>query len=139
MALKLTLKPGEKMILGGAVITNAGARCELIVENEVPVLRQKNIMNEKQADSPARRIYFVVQLMYVDEKNLATHHNLYWQLVREFIMAAPSAVPIIDVINEHIVNRDYYRALKAARKLINYEREAIESAKQRSQNIRRCG
>ncbi len=139
MALKLTLKPGERMILGGAVVTNAGGRCELIVENEVPILRQKNIMSQKEADSPARRIYFVVQLMYIDEQNIVSHHNLYWQLVREFIQAAPSAVGIIDAISEHIVNRNYYKALKTARKLIAYEQEAIESAKQCRQNLRKCG
>ncbi len=139
MALKLTLRPGERMILGGAVVTNAGGRCELIVENEVPILREKNIMREKEADTPARRIYFVVQLMYIDEQNLVTHHNLYWRLVRDFLRAAPSAIGIIDAISEHIVHRDYYKALKTARKLIAYEREAIESAKQRSQSLRKCG
>ncbi len=127
------------MILGGAVVTNAGGRCELVVENEVPILRQKNIMRESEANSPARRIYFVVQLMYIDEQNLVTHHNLYWQLVRDFLQAAPSAIGIIDAISEYIVNREYYKALKTARKLIDYEQEAIESAKQRSQSLRKCG
>jgi len=40
MALKITLKPNEKMIVGGAVITNANIRnTDLIIENNVPILR----------------------------------------------------------------------------------------------------
>ena len=43
MGLKITLKPGERMIIGGAVITNAGTKCHFIVENTVPILRDKDI------------------------------------------------------------------------------------------------
>jgi flagellar protein FlbT len=89
MALKITLKPHEKMILGGAVITNGNSKGELIIENSVPILRQKDIMSEKEANSPCRRIYFVIQLMYVDEENLVTHHNTYWKLVQSLVEAAP--------------------------------------------------
>ena len=41
MALKIILKPHEKFILGGAVITNGDAKSAFIVENDVPILREK--------------------------------------------------------------------------------------------------
>ncbi len=125
MALKITLKPRERMILGGAVITNGHARSDFIVENHAPILRQKDIMSEQDARSPCRRIYFVIQLMYVDEKNLTTYHHLYWKLVRSLVKAAPSVLDLIDQISEHILNNRYYQALKLARRLIQYEEEAI--------------
>ncbi len=125
MALKITLRPGEKMIIGGAVVTNGGAKCDLFIENEVPMLRGKNIMTQEDADSPCRRIYFVIQLMYIDTKNLALYHDQYWRLVRELIDAAPSLVGIIDAISEEIVSGRYYQALKLARELILYEEEAL--------------
>jgi flagellar protein FlbT len=72
MALKISLKSGERMILGGAVVTNGSSgSCDLIVENKVPILRQKDILTEAKADSPCRRIYLTVQLMYIDEANLS--------------------------------------------------------------------
>ena len=47
MALKITLKPNEKMIVGGAVITNGNIKnTNLIIENNVPILRQKDIISE---------------------------------------------------------------------------------------------
>lgn len=125
MALKITLKPHERLIVGGAVVTNGNARSDLLIENNVPILREKDILSEKNADSPCKRIYFVIQLMYVDEKNLAEHHTLYWKLVQDVIKAAPSMTPFTDQISEHILSNNYYQALKKAKKLIEYEQEVI--------------
>ena len=115
------------MIIGGAVITNGDSKCNLIIENKVPLLREKNILNEEEANTPARRIYFVIQLMYIDEEHLTTHHKNYWDLAAAFIQAAPSALDMIKQISEHIVSNRYYMALKLAGKLIEYEQEVIKS------------
>ena len=125
MALKITLKPHERLIVGGAVVTNGNARSDLIIENNVPILREKDILSEKNADTPCKRIYFVIQLMYVDDKNMAEHHALYWRLVRDVVKAAPSTTLLIDQISEQILHNNYYQALKKAKKLIEYEQEVI--------------
>ena len=115
------------MIIGGAVVTNGDAKCELIIENKVTLLREKDILSEEAANTPSKRIYFTIQLMYIDNENLAAHHALYWKLVKEVIEAAPSTITLIDQISEHIVNHRYYQALKIADKLIQYEQEVIRS------------
>ena len=126
MTLKITLKPQEKMILGGAVIANGNnAGCQLIIENKVPILREKDILSENDADTPCRQLYFIIQLMYIDEENLAIHQKNYWNLVNDIVKAAPSTVGLIDQINEEIVSSRCYQALKLARELIEYEQEAI--------------
>jgi flagellar biosynthesis repressor protein FlbT len=126
MALKITLKPGERMILGGAVLTNGSpGSCDLVIENKTPILRQKDILTDEKATSPCRRIYYTIQLMYIDESNLAAYHNVYWGLVKTLVRAAPSTVALIDSINEHILQRRYYQALKLTKKLIEYEQEAV--------------
>jgi flagellar biosynthesis repressor protein FlbT len=127
MALKITLRPMERLVIGGAVITNGDSKCELIIENKVPLLREKNILKEEDANTPGRRIYFTIQLMYIDEENLAAHHKEYWELVEEFVQAAPSALGMIKEISEHIVGNRYYMALKLAGKLVDYEQEVISS------------
>ena len=127
MGLKITLKPKERMIIGGAVVTNGNAKCELMIENKVTLLREKDILSEEAANTPSKRIYFTIQLMYIDNENLAAHHALYWKLVKEVIEAAPSTITLIDQISEHIVNNRYYQALKVADKLIQYEQEVIRS------------
>jgi flagellar protein FlbT len=125
MALKITLKPQERMIIGKAVITNGAGKAEFIVENNVPILRQNDILSPERANTPALRIYLAIQLMYVDEARIADHHKLYWQLVNEFIAAAPSSLHVITRINELILKEKYYEALKVAQKLIDLEQEVI--------------
>ncbi len=127
MGLKITLKPSERMIIGGAVITNGGTKTNIIVENSVPILREKDIMSVEKASSPACRIYFAIQLMYIDEANLTTHHKTYWKLVKDFLEAAPSAIALIDQISEEILSSHYYKALKYCKKLIDYEKKIINS------------
>jgi flagellar protein FlbT len=127
MALKITLKPDEKMIVGGAVISNGNTRnTDLIIENTVPVLRQKDILSEKEATSPCSRIYFVIQLMYIDEENLATYQHTYWKLVHELLDVNPKLTGHIDQMSEQILGGNYYRALKLAGELINYEQEVLK-------------
>lgn len=128
MALKITLKPNERMIIGGAVIKNGNTKCDLLIENKVPLLREKDIYGEEEANSPSRRIYFTIQLMYINEENLATYHKMYWKLVKELIDAVPTTIGLIDRISEKIVSNQYYQALKIAKELIEYEQEVISRA-----------
>jgi flagellar protein FlbT len=125
MPLKITLKPYEKFILGRAVITNGDAKSVFVVENEVPILREKDILSLEAADTPCRKIYFAIQLMYVDNKNLPEYHKTFWELVKDVVEAAPSTKPILHDISENILNERYYQALKLTKKLIGYEREII--------------
>lgn len=129
MALKITLRPHEKIIIAGAVITNGGPTANLLIEKKVPVLREKEILKRENANTPASRIYFVVQLMYMDQENLPAHHKVYWTLVNDFIKAAPSALGLIDKINAHILHAHYYKALKLSRELIKYEQSIISGMK----------
>ncbi len=130
MSLKLHLKPEEKVIIGRAVIRNGSKACDITVENNVPILRQKDIMAEREADSPARRVYFAIQLMYIDSENLVDYHNRFWELVRDILAAAPSTGTHIEKISEQIVAGNYYQALKLTRKLIDYEKELLNHVKQ---------
>jgi flagellar protein FlbT len=129
MSLKLRLKPEEKVLIGKAVIKNGPRTSEFVVENNVPILRQKDIMTEQEADSPSRRVYFVIQLMYIDIEKLVEYHATYWELVHDILAAAPSTKPYIEKISEQILACDYYQALKLTRKLINYEEELLAHVK----------
>jgi flagellar protein FlbT len=125
MPLKIVLKPGERVIIGSAVLSNGKVKSELLVENKVPILRQKDIMSLKEADSPCRRIYFVIQLMYMDEGRLSEHHQTYWTLVKDLLKVSPGVLGLIDQISEQILGNRYYQALKLTRKLIEYEQEVL--------------
>ena len=132
MALKITLKPHEKFILGGAVIANGDAKSTFVLENDVPILREKDIMTLKSADTPCKKIYFAIQLMYVDGKNLAEHHKTYWELVKDVANAAPSTRQLLEEISNEILNDRHYQALKLTKKLIEYETEVVSRVRNAS-------
>jgi flagellar biosynthesis repressor protein FlbT len=131
MALKVELKPGERVIIGECVVTNADQRTRLLIEGSVPILREKDIMTAERADTPAKRIYLAVQLMYT-AREPRTHHEIYFALIREIVQAAPSMWPIIEAINNHILIGNMYKALKESAKLIAYEQELVTHAKRRA-------
>jgi flagellar protein FlbT len=121
MALKVELRPHERIIVGNCVITNTDQRARLLIDGEnVPILRERDILTPETADTPAKLVYLAVQLMYISP-DPQTQHGTYFNLVRDIVTAVPSSWPIIEAINNNILNGDLYRALKDARKLIAYE------------------
>ncbi len=131
MALKVELKPGERIILGECVITNHDQRTRLVIEGQMPILREKDILTPELADSPAKRVYLALQLMYTS-KDPRAHHEVYFALVRDILQAAPSVWPYIESINNLILTGEMYKALKQAKKLIAYEQELLSNAKRRA-------
>jgi flagellar biosynthesis repressor protein FlbT len=134
MALKVELKPGERIIIGESVVTNDDQRTRLFIQGNAPILRERDIMTPERADSPAKRIYLAVQLMYTSRDPRA-HHDIYFALVREIIQAAPSIWPYIESINNRILTGEMYKALKEAKRLIAYEQQLLDDAK-RSAGLR---
>jgi flagellar protein FlbT len=127
MALIIDLKPSERIIIGNALITNDTARTRLHIEGSAPILREKDIMREEEATTPCKRIYFTVQLMYVSPEPHKLHKT-YFSLVHDVQAAAPSSAFFFVKINDHILNDEYYKALKEAKNLMEHERELVANA-----------
>ena len=85
------------------------------------------VMQEEQADSPCKKIYFVVQLMYISDEPHKLH-ELFFDLARDVQAAAPSMSLFIANICEYIMNDDYLAALNETRSLIGYEQKIIAKA-----------
>ena len=128
MALKVELKPGERILIGETVVTNADQRTRLLIEGSSPILREKDIMTAERANTPAKRIYLAVQLMYTSREP-QRHHDTYFSLMRDIVQAAPSTWALIQAINNHILTGEMYKALKDTKKLIAYEEELLAHAK----------
>jgi flagellar biosynthesis repressor protein FlbT len=129
MALKVELKPGERVLIGECVVTNQDhQRTRLLIQGDAPILREKDILMPGNADTPAKRIYLAVQLMYTS-RNPRAQQDIYFALVRDILTAAPSVWRHIEIINGHILTGEMYKALKATKKLIDYERELLAHAR----------
>jgi flagellar protein FlbT len=127
MSLKVELKPHEKLIVGNCVITNSDQRARLFIDGRSPVLREKDILSVETADTPARRIYFAVQLMYLEDSSDRLTRD-YFALVTDLVRAAPSTTQIVDEINNEILTGQLYKALRAAKRLIQLEQDILAHA-----------
>jgi flagellar protein FlbT len=128
MALIIDLKPGEKILIGTAVITNDAQRTRLHISGEAPILREKDVMKEEEADTPCKKIYFLVQCMYL-ARNPRIYFDKYFELIREIQDAAPSTTFFFLKINEMILEGHYYKAMKDARELVSHEQELVGNVK----------
>lgn len=131
MALVIDLKPGEKILIGNAVITNDSQRTRLHIAGDSPIMREKDVMQEDEANSPCKKIYFILQCMYL-ARNPRQYHEKYFDMVRDVQQASPSCAFFFMQINEHIIEGHYYKALKSAKELIEHERELLERARKQA-------
>lgn len=129
MALRITLRDGEKMILNGAVVRAVG-RTQLCVENGAAVLRGRDVMTPDEAETPARRLYFACMMAYIDPDNLDSYREDMLVLMADLLSAfqLTEARAICTTFAEKIATNQFYRALSDCRWLIAYETEALARA-----------
>ena len=130
MALKLSLKPGERFVLNGAVVQNGDRRGVLILQNRASVLREKDIMQADEVTTPARRIYFPIMMMYLEEASAAKFYDELALRISEFMGATKNPALLAECVSasRHVLAREYYKALMAARKIVEYEEKVLNVA-----------
>lgn len=128
MALIITLKAGEKFILNRAVLS-LSKPASIIIENKASFLREKHIMREDQANTPAKRIYYLCQLCYLWEERFAELYPEIKAACLDFVKAAPSTNATVASIGSALAQRDFFRLLKFARRLMDAERRLLDVGK----------
>jgi len=118
--LRVELKPFERIVIGGSVITNSEARTSFLVDGEAPILREKDILTAATANTPVKRIYLCVQMMYLED-DIPKYQDLYMDFVRDVLEAMPSSRIEIEAASNEILSGSLYKALREIRKLMKRE------------------
>ncbi|MCP4394133.1 MAG: flagellar biosynthesis repressor FlbT [Alphaproteobacteria bacterium] len=129
MPLKISLKPNEKVLIGTAVICNGNSKSDFVVLNRVPVLREKDIITEEQADTVVKKLYFSILNMYIDPPKEKQFHKLYLLLLRQLIASDINneSIDLMVEMSRRIIEGDHYKALKLCKKLMSYEAEKLDN------------
>ena len=129
MPLNLTLKPNEKLIVNGAVVSNNSPRSvTLTFHNKAHLLQQKDVLLPEEANTPLLRTYFALQCMYLDAEGPETHRKLFMEFATE-LFAATGNAEIRNAITSalvHVGAGEFYRALSALRAALPAERKLLE-------------
>lgn len=133
MALRLTLKPNEKIIVNGCVIRNSDRRQVIMIENRADVVRDKDLLKEDEAGSPVKSVYFFIQsallrpeireeITPVIQKRLGKLVPVFHEEVTGHIFEAAN----------HISQGQYYNAMRSLKEVMNYEDRLLELISKKS-------
>ncbi|MGJ3263066.1 MAG: flagellar biosynthesis repressor FlbT [Salinarimonas sp.] len=128
MALRIELKPHERIIIGKVALTNGPARTTFVVDGRAPILRCKDVITPEQADTVCKRLYLVIERVYLEELAFEEAAGSFRDIAAEILGAAPSTKRFLEAITERFVAGNCYGALKICRKLIAYEASIIAHA-----------
>ncbi|MCJ2036909.1 flagellar biosynthesis repressor FlbT [Methylobacterium sp. J-068] len=125
MPLKIELKPGERLLIGGTAIRNGPRRSSFVIETVTNFLRESDIILESEADTACKRLYLTLTVLYLAEPTPEAE-NLFISQANELIAAASSMAPYLRDIHELLAKGERYRALKRCKDLIQYEQSLAE-------------
>jgi flagellar biosynthesis repressor protein FlbT len=120
MPLKIELKPDERLIIGNAAIRNGPRRTSFVIETNTKFLRESDIITAAEADTPCKRLYFALTVMYLAD-DPAQAENSFVEQANALMDAVPTTRPYIAAIHDRITAGDHYRALKRGKDLLAYE------------------
>ena len=123
MPLKLSLKPGERFVVNGAVLQNGDRRAVLLLQNKASILREKDIIQPEDANTPVRRIYFPIMMMYLDPAGAAGFYDEFLLRMNEFMGVTRQAEILRECVStsREVMSGEFYKALTRCRRLLNYE------------------
>ncbi|MBI1361638.1 MAG: flagellar biosynthesis repressor FlbT [Alphaproteobacteria bacterium] len=123
MPLKLSLKPGERFVVNGAVLQNGDRRAVLLLQNKASILREKDIIQPEDANTPVRRIYFPIMMMYLDPPGASEFYDEFVLRMNEFMGVTRHTEILKECVStsREVMAGEYYKALTRCRKLLTYE------------------
>lgn len=128
MSLRITLKPGEKLLIGRTTIVNGPLPADFRVQGErVPILRGSEFLEESQINSPCSHLYFSIQSVYVSQENDIVKQNEILKESEAIITAAPSLKIYVADVMSYFLLGEYYKSLQSCRNLISEEKQLLDS------------
>jgi len=133
--LLIDFKSGDKIIINGAVIENAGASSKVLLHNHAAILRGREVLSDAESKTPASRAYFALQCAYMFPDKKDDHLKLFDGLLSDYMDACPSAKSIGEAIRVELGDSQLYKALKATQRLIKHENKLLQSLQQEVEKV----
>lgn len=124
--LKIHLKPNERIYINGAVV-RVDRKVALELLNDVVFLLEGHVIQEEQATTPLRQLYFVVQSMLIDPKTRGLATQIYEQGHKALISTFKNQDVLEGLVEiRQLIERERtYEALKRIRSLFPIEAEIL--------------
>lgn len=126
MALKLNIKPGEKLFIpGGTIEIAASGTIAIALNGNIAIIREGDYLSQGQTHTPARQMCFALQSVYLSVDGASKIHS-YADALRKFKPASEESSDLLSELNGHVYEGDIFRALKVCRKIVQLEEGAAD-------------
>lgn len=122
--LVLRLRPHEKFLVNGVVIENGGRRARLRVKTQdANILRIREAMHPDDANTPAKRLYYIAQLAVVGEAEADETKTALVSGLEDLKAAFGEAIcrEDINAALQHARAGEFYRVMRALARVIPEE------------------
>lgn len=137
MALQLTLKPFERLVINGCVVRNSARKSTIVIETKADVVRGQDLLSKKAAVTPVNQAYFLVQTALTDPGlQDKLRKPIQQQLAALATTFAPPNVHHVFEAANFVSQSDYYKALRALRPLMKREAEILGAMTPRPEGLR---
>jgi flagellar protein FlbT len=123
MPLKLKLGANERLVVNGAVLVNGAYRTTIVVRNYAHIMREKDVLQVEDANTPTKRVYLLVQSMLMTPpptpEIVSAYRLAHGQLMGCF--ARQQDLELLEDVDRLVEEGDYYKALTRLHPLIAYE------------------
>ena len=127
MPLLIHIRKGKKIFINGAVVENASERTiTFLLRNQAEVLRCDDVLTPDEAVTPASRIYYALQCLYLFPASRRHCFTLFFELAESYRKAAPSVSDLVERLFARVRAGQFYDALKLARELIVHESRCLQ-------------
>lgn len=122
MPTRVTLRPGERIFINGAVL-KADGRMSFDILNDVPYLIEHEIMHAQQTVTPLRQLYYVLQTMVMEPGGMDVARSVFDDAMHWLLLAFSNTEILtgLETINHQIAEGAPFEALKTLRPLIPIE------------------
>jgi flagellar protein FlbT len=117
LPLKFSLRPGEKVIVNGAVIGRGEEPGTFYLYNKANFLRGREVMKEDSANTIEKKLYLIIQLIYLFPEDAAESLRKFEAILAQTLSERPDSASDLEQVAQFVRNQDYYRALKLTAKL----------------------
>lgn len=130
--LVLKLGPHERVLINGAVVENCDRRSKLaIMTPGAHILRLRDAIHPEQANTPVRRVCYIVQLVLSGDANV---DDARLQLMRGIeqlsqVLTDPDSRALLGQASQAVLDNQHYQALKALRSLLPREERLFAASR----------
>ncbi|KAB2917482.1 MAG: flagellar biosynthesis repressor FlbT [Hyphomicrobiaceae bacterium] len=130
-AMHISLRPGEKLYVNGAVL-RVDRKVSVEFLNDVTFLLENHVIQPEEANTPLRQLYFVVQTMLIDPANAAGISEVFQSMHPPLLgsFQNPHIIAGLRAVDELIGRHRVFDALKTIRSLFPLEEAILMQAKE---------